>query len=47
MKFGIAKGRAESPLANGVRTFQSARVGLTGGLESPPSVRAERPMEIA
>ena len=33
--------RAESPVANGVRTFQSARVAVTGGQESPPSVKAE------
>jgi len=36
--------RAESPAANGVRTFQSASMTLTGGLESPPSVRAESPI---
>ena len=43
----IRSARAESPSANGVRVFQPASVALTGGLESPPSVRAESPMEIA
>jgi len=38
--------RAESPRANGVRTFQSARVAWTGGLESPPSVKAAPPLVI-
>ena len=33
----------ENPRANGVRTFQSACVALTGGQESPPSVKAESP----
>ena len=36
--------RAESLATNGVRTFQSASMALTGGLESPPSVRAESPI---
>jgi len=35
--------KAENPITNGVRTFQSASMALTGGQESPPSVRAESP----